>query len=73
MRIPVARTGGHIAGAVRASSRGREKWRWTEREAKRSTEPMAVTTAADKPPAKPGAWYSHLYVQVLIAIAAGSR
>ena len=31
---------------------------------------MAVTTAADNPPAKPGAWYSHLYVQVLIAIAA---
>ncbi len=32
---------------------------------------MAVTTAADTPPAKRGAWYSHLYIQVLIAIAAG--
>ena len=32
---------------------------------------MAVTTAADKPPVKSGAWYSHLYVQVVIAIAAG--
>ena len=32
---------------------------------------MAVTTAIDSPRPTPGAWYSHLYVQVLIAIAAG--
>jgi aerobic C4-dicarboxylate transport protein len=39
--------------------------------AARSTEPMAVSTAAEAPPARRGAWYSHLYVQVVIAIAAG--
>ena len=32
---------------------------------------MAVMTAANPSPPKRGAWYSHLYVQVLIAIAAG--
>ena len=32
---------------------------------------MAVSPAAELPPATPGAWYSHLYVQVVFAIAAG--
>ena len=32
---------------------------------------MAARVAVHKPPARRGAWYSHLYVQVLIAIAAG--
>ena len=37
----------------------------------RSITPMAVSTTADKPSPGRGPWYSHLYVQVVLAIVAG--